>query len=109
MKQNTKTDGAGHPAGTSFETHLGDLPQHGAFSRARLEAYEAEREARKEEARKKAYRASRKLTIEVDAFTYGSLCAAGVVHDTAPEVAAAILLKDHAANWSNQDFIIDED
>jgi hypothetical protein len=51
-------------------------------------------------------KASKTITIEVDAFTYGFLCAAGVVHDGTPEQVAAAFLGERVTDWSNTDFIL---
>jgi hypothetical protein len=75
------------------------------FARA-LAADDLAREARRVAAREAVQNGKRTIAIEVDAFCYGSLCAAGVVHDGTPEQVAAAFLQERVTEWSNEDFIL---
>ena len=70
--------------------------------------WEAERQAARDAAHEAVRKASKTITIEVDAFTYGFLCAAGVVHDGTPEQCAAAFLGERVSEWSNTDFILED-
>jgi hypothetical protein len=75
------------------------------FARA-LDAGDLARKAREDAARQRMDTAKKAITIEVGAFTYGFLCAAGIVHEGTPEECAAAFLEERVTEWSNQDFIL---
>jgi hypothetical protein len=72
------------------------------------DAYTLARNARQDAARKTTLEASKTITLEVGPFTYGFLCAAGVVHDRTPEQCAAAFLNERVTEWSNRDFILED-
>jgi hypothetical protein len=64
--------------------------------------YRKEKERKAQHERREG--ASKSLTINVTADTYGMLCAAGVVNDGTPEEMAAMLLLYRACDWANDDY-----
>jgi hypothetical protein len=99
MKINTKANGS-QP--TQFN-------RAAEVANAFLHLKRAERERQfEEEAEKKCGRARKDITITVDAYTWGELCAAGLVHNTTPEHALEMFLgeNDVISEWHHSGFAI---
>jgi hypothetical protein len=58
--------------------------------------------------RERVQMAKKTLTIEVDAYDYGHLCAGALIHNSTPEEMASCLIQERASEWSNEDFTLED-